>query len=140
MLDLPVLVPPPAGTAAAPIPARLIIRRKPCRRGRAVTGAGDAQGGTAGPCRPTRADRGRRHLMVMTTLPPGAMDADAVCALCRLRWQIELALERLESLMGLEDFVAREPRLARATVAARLILAILAESLIGRVLALSPSG
>ena len=78
--------------------------------------------------------------MAMTTLPPAAMSADTVCALYRLRWRIELAFKRLKSLIGLEEFVAREPRLARAAVRAKLILAILAESLLGRVLAFSPTG
>lgn len=138
-LDLPVLVPPPPGSAAAPIPARLIIRRKPAAaaeqsRLRATRKAA-RQGYTA---RPKQLEAAA-HFMVMTTLPPDAMDADAVCALYRLRWQIELAFKRLKSLMGLDNFVAREPRLARAAVAAKLILAILAESLLGRVLALSPS-
>ena len=50
------------------------------------------------------------HFMVMTTLPPEAMDADAVCALYRLRWQIELAFKRLKGLIGLEEF--RRPRAA----------------------------
>ena len=76
--------------------------------------------------------------MLMTTLPPAAMSADAVCALYRLRWQIELAFKRLRSLMGLEEIDAREPRLAKAAVCAKLILAILTESLLGRVLTLSP--
>jgi hypothetical protein len=40
--------------------------------------------------------------MVMTTLPPEAMPADAVGALYRLRWQVELAFERPKSLVGLE--------------------------------------
>jgi hypothetical protein len=38
----------------------------------------------------------------------------------------------LKSLIGLEETDAREPRLARAAVCAKLILAILAESLLGR--------
>ena len=67
------------------------------------------------------------------------MHAAAVCALYRLRWQIEPAFKRLKSLMGLEDFDAMEPRLAKAAVCAKLILAILAESLLGRVLALFPT-
>lgn len=138
-LDLPVHVPPPQGSTAEPIPARLIIRRKPAaaaERARAqARRKATRQGYTAQPKQVEAA----AHFMVMTTLPPEAMDADAVCALYRLRWQIELAFKRLKSLMGLEDFVAREPRLARAAVCAKLILAILAESLIGRVLALSPS-
>jgi hypothetical protein len=45
----------------------------------------------------------------------------------------------LKSLIGLRQVDARAPRLARAALYARLILAILTESLLGRVLALSPT-
>jgi Transposase DDE domain len=139
ILDLPVLVPAPEGSAADPVPARLILRRKPVAaaeraRVRAVRKAA-RQGYAAQPKQVEAA----AHFMAMTTLPQEAMSADAVCALYRLRWQIELAFKRLKSLMGLEEIDAREPRLAKAAVCAKLILAILAESLLGRVLALSPT-
>jgi Transposase DDE domain len=138
-LDLPVLVPPPPGSTAEPVPSRLIIRRKPkakIERARArVMRKAARQGYAPRPKQLEAAD----HLMLMTTLPLAAMAADTVCALYRLRWQIELAFKRLKSLIGLGDFQAKEPRLAKAAVCARLILAILAESLLGRVLALSPS-
>lgn len=139
-LDLPVLVPPPPGSSAAPLPARLIIRQKPpaaAEQARAKAARKAARQGYA--ARPKQLEAAG-HFMLMTTLPKEAMDGDAVCALYRLRWQIELAFKRLKSLMGLESFAAKEQHLARAVVAAKLILAILAESLIGRVLALSPSG
>jgi hypothetical protein len=141
-LDLPVLVPAPEGAAADPLPARLIIRRKPAA---AAAAAGRAQAKATREAarqgyaaRPGQVEAAARF-MLMTTLPVDAMPADAVCALHRLRWQVELAFERLKSLMGLEAFAAKEPRLARAAVCAKLILAILAESLLGRVLALSPT-
>jgi hypothetical protein len=139
-LDLPVLVPAAAGAATDPLPARLIIRRKPAAaaeraQARAV-GKAARQGYAAQP----KQVEATAHFMVMTTLPRDTMSADAVCALDRLRWQIELAFKRLKSLMGLDDIDAREPRLAKAAVCAKLILAILAESLLGRVLALSPTG
>jgi hypothetical protein len=67
--------------------------------------------------------------------PPHARQAEFV--ICEQT--IELAFKRLKSLMGLEEIDAKEPRLARAAVCAKLILAILTESLIGRVLALSPT-
>jgi hypothetical protein len=141
-LDLPVLVlvPAPECPAADPLPARLIIRRKPAAaaagRARAKATREAARQGYA--ARPGQIEAAARF-MLMTTLPVDAMPADAVCALHRLRWQVELAFERLKSLMGLEAFAAKEPRLARAAVCAKLILAILAESLLGRVLALSPT-
>jgi hypothetical protein len=138
-LDLPVLVPAAEGGGAPALPARLIIRRKPPQaaeraRVRAVRKAA-RQGYAAQP----KQIEAAAYFMLMTTLPPAAMAADAVCALYRLRWQIELAFKRLKSLMGLEEIDAREPRLAKAAVCAKLILAILAESLLGRVLALSPT-
>ena len=78
-------------------------------------------------------------LMLMTTLPAAAMPARQVIALDRLRWQIELAFKRLKSLIGLADLAAKEPRLANAALDAKLILAVLCESLVGHVLARSPS-
>ena len=138
-LDLPVLVPAPRGAGAPALPARLIIRRKPeaaAERARVRAARKAARQGYAAQPKQIEA---AAYFMLMTTLPPAAMSADAVCALYRLRWQIELAFKRLKSLMGLEEIDAREPRLAKAAVCAKLILAILAESLLGRVLALSPT-
>ena len=138
-LDLPVLVPAPRGAGAPALPARLIIRRKPeaaAERARVRAARKAARQGYAAQPKQIEA---AAYFMLMTTLPPAAMPADAVCALYRLRWQIELAFKRLKSLMGLEEIDAREPRLAKAAVCAKLILAILAESLLGRVLALSPT-
>ena len=138
-LDLPVLVPAAEGGGAAALPARLIIRRKPeaaAERARVRAARKAARQGYAAQPKQIEA---AAYFMLMTTLPPAAMSADAVCALYRLRWPIELAFKRLKSLMGLEEIDAREPRLAKAAVCAKLILAILAESLLGRVLALSPT-
>ena len=132
-------VPAPEGSAAAPIPARLIIRRKPAAAAARAQAKAVRKAARQGYAAQPRQIEAAAHLMVMTTLPQHTMSADAVCALYRLRWQIELAFKRLKSLMGLEEIDAREPRLARAAVCAKLILAILAESLLGRVLALSPT-
>jgi hypothetical protein len=137
-LDLPVLVSPPPGQHRRADTRPADHPPQAARGSRAGAGKGRAQGGAAGLCRPAEADRGRRPIHGDDHPAAQAMDADAVCALYRLRWQIEVAFKRLKSLMGLESFVAREPRLARAAVAAKLILAILAESLLGRVLALFP--
>ena len=101
--------PRPAGAGATargyrcrPLAARLIIRRKPSAaaeraRARAVRKAA-RQGYAAQP----KQIEAAAHFMVMTTLPQDTMSADAVCALYRLRWQIELAFKRLKSLIGLE--------------------------------------
>jgi hypothetical protein len=51
--------------------------------------------------------------------------ADDILALYRLRWQIELAFKRLKSLAGLDRLPARGAALARAWIAAKLIIATL---------------
>ena len=132
-------MPAPEGADAAPIPARLIIRRKPAAAAARAQAKAVRKAARQGYAAQPRQIEAAAHFMVMTTLPQDTMPADAVCALYRLRWQIELAFKRLKSLMGLEEIDAREPRLAKAAVCAKLILAILAESLLGRVLALSPT-
>jgi len=53
-------------------------------------------------------------------------------ALYRLRWQVELAFKRLKGQLRLDDLQPKEPRLARACLVAKLILALLAEQLVGR--------
>ena len=144
-LDLAVLVPAPPGADAAPIPARLIIRRKPAAAAERAQARAMRKAARQGYAAQPKQVEAAAHFMLMTTLPVAAMDATAVCALYRLCWQIELAFKRLKSLMGLEEIDARgesrsDHRLAKAAVCAKLILAILAESLLGRVLALSPTG
>jgi hypothetical protein len=80
-----------------------------------------------------------QYLMLMTTLDEAAMPAAQVLALYRLRWQIEIAFKRLKSLADLDNIQAKEERLAKTVIWAKLILAILTETLLGHVLALSPS-
>ena len=48
-------------------------------------------------------------------------------ALYRLRWQIEVAFKRLKSLTGLADLEAKNSRLVRSCLLAKLIVALLAE-------------
>jgi len=78
--------------------------------------------------------------MLMTTLDEATMPAKQALALYRLRRQIEIAFKRLKSLAGLDTLQAKEERLVKAAIWAKLILAILSERLLGHALALSPSG
>jgi hypothetical protein len=54
-----------------------------------------------------------------------SLPVDDILGLYRLRWQIELAFKRLKSLGSLDQLPARTPPLARAWIAAKLIIAIL---------------
>jgi hypothetical protein len=139
LVDLPVLVPAADGAAADPVRARLIIQRKPPEAAaRARRQAG--QKARRQHYRPhAKQLEAADYLILMTSLPGEAMAARQVIALDRLRWQIELAFKRLKSLIGLADLAAKEARLAKAALYAKLILAVLCDSLVGHVLARSPS-
>jgi len=80
-----------------------------------------------------------QYLMLMTTLDDETMPAAQAIELYRLRWQIEIAFKRLKSLAGLDKLQAKEERLAKTAIWAKLSLAILGQTLLGHVLALSPS-
>ena len=79
-------------------------------------------------------------MVLVTSLPPETVTAVAVGALYRLRWQIELFFKRLKSLAHLDRLPAKAPDLARTWLYANLIVALVAEDLIGQVLDSPPSG
>ncbi len=65
-------------------------------------------------------------LLLFTTLPAWIPDAQVV-ALYRLRWQVELAIKRLKSLLGFAHLTARDPALCQAVLRAKLLLAVLVD-------------
>lgn len=74
------------------------------------------------------------YLVLLTTLDAKDYPADRVIALYRMRWQIELAFKRPKSLIGIDKLPARDPDLARAWLAAHLIVALLTDAGTGKVL------
>ena len=72
------------------------------------------------------------YIFLLTTVPHRTFPPERVLETYRLRWQIELAFKRLKSLMHLDEIRAKEPRLVRATLAAKLLGALLVEDLIAR--------
>ena len=81
-----------------------------------------------------------KYIMLLTSLPVETFPTADILALYRFRWQIELAFKRFKSLAGLDQLPAKEPRLARAWIYARLIVAIIAERIAGQVPEFPPSG
>jgi hypothetical protein len=79
------------------------------------------------------------YLVLLTTLDAENYPADRVIALYRMRWQIELAFKRLKSLIGIHKLPARDPDLARAWLAAHLIVALLIDAGTGKVLDSPPA-
>ena len=125
-LDLPVWLPGPDGAWCR---GRLLVRRRPAgsaAKSRArIERKARKRGGT-----PTvKQRRAADWLALVTTLDAASWPAQKVIALYRLRWQVELLFKRLKSQIRLADLQAKDPQLARATLLAKLILALLAEAL-----------
>ena len=137
VVDLPVQV--PAADDAPALPLRLVIQKKPAEAAEQSRERAKKKARTQHYAAKPRQLEAAQYLMLMTTLDALTMPAAQVLTLYRLRWQIEIAFNRLKSLAGLDSVQAKEERLVKAAIWAKLILAILTESLLGHVLALSPS-
>jgi hypothetical protein len=81
-----------------------------------------------------------RYVMVFTTLPDHAADADQVLEGYRLRWQIELTFKRLKSIVQLGHVPKLDDQSSRSWLLGKLFVALLSQKLarIGR--AISPWG
>jgi hypothetical protein len=126
-LDLPVRLPGPGGGWR---PGRLVLVRRPAAsaaKSRArIDRKARKRGGTATPKQRRAAD----WLALLTTLDAASHPIERVVALYRLRRQVELAFKRLKGQVRLADLQAKDPRLARACLLAKLILALLADRLV----------
>ncbi len=74
-----------------------------------------------------------------TTLPE-TFSASAVLELCRQRWQIELAIKRLKSLLGLGHLAKKDPPSARDWLHGKLFVSLLVERRVEAANAFSPWG
>ena len=72
-------------------------------------------------------------VLVFTTVPPGELDGEAVLALYRVRWQVELVFKRLKSLLGLDALRTRpKSALGEVWVHGKLLYALAIERRLGR--------
>jgi hypothetical protein len=78
-------------------------------------------------------------MMLATSLPP-AIPASEICAVYRLRWQIELAFKRLKSLLHIDRLPTWTKAGSLSWLYAHLIFALLTDDMCQDILALSPSG
>lgn len=83
--------------------------------------------------------RAAAYFAVWTTLPE-TFSASAVMELYRRRWQIELAIKRLKSLLGLGHLPKKDPPSARAWLHGKLFVSLLVERLVEAANAFSPWG
>lgn len=79
-------------------------------------------------------------VMVFTTLPGTLLAAGDVLELYRFRWQIELAFKRLKQLLKLSRLPHKDPRAAQGWILAKLVVALILETLYRTAGAISPWG
>lgn len=138
-LELPVLVPLPNKPGREALKARLIFRhigqdqlaeaRRRVRRQAAKSGRKPS----------AKSLKAAEYVILMTSLPDQQLCADQALRIYRLRWQIELAFKRLKSLMGLGDLLAKDHKLVRSCLYAKIILALVTEDISSNVLDSPPS-
>lgn len=107
-----------------PLPMRLIVLRKPdaaaLRSRRKARRDSQRDGQKLDPRTLIAAD----YILLLTSLAPHDYPADAIGALYRVRWQIELAIKRLKSILHIDRLPAKSPELARTWLYAHLLLAL----------------
>lgn len=79
-------------------------------------------------------------VMLFTTLPAAKLAAGDVLELYRFRWQIELAFKRLKQLLKLGRLPHKNAQAAQTWILAKLVIALLLETLYRNALAISPWG
>jgi hypothetical protein len=80
------------------------------------------------------------YVMVLTTLPREQLSAVDVLELYRYRWQIELTFKWLKQLLRMGRLPHKDPRAARGWVQAKLVVALLLETLYRSARVFSPWG
>ena len=79
------------------------------------------------------------YFAVWTTLPD-TFPATDVLELYRLRWQIEMAIKRMKSILGLGHLPKKDPASARAWLHGKLFVSLLVERLVEAANSISPWG
>lgn len=80
------------------------------------------------------------YFYVWTDVPVEVLDAQAVLAWYRCRWQIELSFKRMKSILGLGTLPKKRPDSCRAWLHGKLLVALLLERLLDKVEHFSPWG
>lgn len=123
-----------------PLILRLVIRRKDPEQAEAERKRLWKDARKRGKQPDPRSLEAAKYILLLTSLPADIFPPADILALYRFRWQIELAFKRFKSLAGLDQLPAKKPELARAWIYARLIVAIIAEQIAGRLPDSSPCG
>jgi len=127
-LDRKVTVHKPRGKFA-PLPMRLVLIPKPPdaaarARASAQKASRKDQRKRTNPLTLEAAD----HLILLTSLPAAGFSMQSLGALYRLRWQVELAIKRMKSLLRIDRLPAKDDALALAWLHAHLLFALLVDA------------
>lgn len=87
-----------------------------------------------------RALQAAHFVMLFTTLSQKQLAAEDVLELYRYRWQIELAFKRLKQLLKLGRLPHQDQRAAKAWILAKLVVALILETLYRNARSFSPWG
>ena len=137
-LDVPVLM-HKAKSKFEPVALRLVLIKKPP----AAAAKARAKARRASQKDQTRIDArtlvSADFVILLTSLGREEFSINLLGALYRLRWQVELAIKRLKSILHIDRLPAKNPELARAWLYAHILKALLLEELAAELDALSPS-
>jgi Transposase DDE domain len=127
-LDMPVRV-HKAHSRFEPLDMRLVIIKKPP----VAAAKARAKARRASKKNQRRTDprtlAGADYVILLTSLKREEFPINLIAALYRLRWQIELAIKRLKSILHIDRLPAKDPDLARAWLYAHLLLALLLDEI-----------
>ena len=112
-----------------PLPARLIILRKPPEATEAARQALRRAAVKHGKQLDPRSLVAAEFMMLVTSLPAEGYQAADILAVYRLRWQIELAFKRLKSLLHIDKLPTRTTAGSRSWLYTHLIMALLCDDL-----------
>ncbi|MDI7275117.1 MAG: transposase [Anaerolineae bacterium] len=78
-------------------------------------------------------------VVLISSLPMGVWTAEQVMDLYRIRWQIEVGIKRLKSLMDLDQLRAQDPALAQVYLLAKMLGALVVDELTGQLASRCPA-
>ncbi len=137
-LDIPVQV-HKAHSQFEPLDMRLVIIKKPPAAAVKARAKARRSSRKNQRCTDPRTLAAADYVILLTSLDREEFPTEIIAALYRVRWQIELAIKRLKSLLHIDRLPAKHPDLVRTWLYAHLLLALLLDEIAAGVGALSPS-
>lgn len=125
---------------ASPLPARIVALKLPRPLAERAVRRVEAVAARKQKRLDPRSIEAAHYVMLFTTLSKKQLSAAKITELYRSRWQIELAFKRHKQLLRLGQLPHKDPLAARSWILAKLVVALLLETLYRNALAISPWG